>query len=636
VERSIAAATPGHAGEPGEAVSEEAEELPRDVEALPEDDRDIVESDGRRRAWLTGLAWGISLTVLCLVVFVSSNPSKQNFYIHFVWQAQSWLDGQASIPTHVEGGGTPGTPGNSWYQDVEPILDANGMDTGRGIIPFPPLPALVLLPFVAVWHLATNEQMLAAILSAADVGIAFWMLGFLPIRPHIRRLTALFLGLGTVLWYAAAIGTTWFFAHVVAVGCLLWSIGLALSADRDEAELPPLPEVGGPAGWLRSLGWRAVAALAALAASGGVLYLLAALELNAVFVVAAGVVAAALSALLALQLARGRAVLVPLLLTVAIVGGAPAVLIVAEASSISLAFVVAAVLAAFAALVLTAWSSPGSARRVGAGFMAAMARPESRQIAAGLLFGLACTARLTILFGFPFFLLVGGGRGSLRRVLLAGAGATVPLVALLVYTYASTGDLFNPAYNYLYSSELGYAQAPFLLPYHADMSIEDFGYIPQNLGIMLFSTPHFFPTVSGIFPGYGDPTCVSTQTRGLFSQACPLALPDAQGMSVILTSPAYLLAPLALIPSRVRVNHVAVASALAVGAIAFVNLMHFSQGWVQFGYRFSNDFAPFAIVLVALGANRLGRFWWLALVPLLILSIAINLWGTVWGVILGW
>ena len=41
-------------------------------------------------------------------------------------------------------------------------------------------------------------------------------------------------------------------------------------------------------------------------------------------------------------------------------------------------------------------------------------------------------------------------------------------------------------------------------------------------------------------------------------------------------------------------------------AIALVNLMHFSQGWVQFGYRFSNDFAPFAVVLVTLAVARLG------------------------------
>ena len=40
-------------------------------------------------------------------------------------------------------------------------------------------------------------------------------------------------------------------------------------------------------------------------------------------------------------------------------------------------------------------------------------------------------------------------------------------------------------------------------------------------------------------------------------------------------------------------------AALAILIVVLVNLMHFSQGWVQFGYRFSNDFLPFAIVLVA-------------------------------------
>ena len=68
--------------------------------------------------------------------------------------------------------------------------------------------------------------------------------------------------------------------------------------------------------------------------------------------------------------------------------------------------------------------------------------------------------------------------------------------------------------------------------------------------------------------------------------------------------------------------------------------MHFSQGWVQFGYRFSNDFAPFALILVALGFERLARRhrWahaarrW----PSSSLSIAINVWGVAWGRLLGW
>ena len=46
---------------------------------------------------------------------------------------------------------------------------------------------------------------------------------------------------------------------------------------------------------------------------------------------------------------------------------------------------------------------------------------EPRQFAAGLLFGLACTARLTIVFGAPFFVLVGAGGTTWRRGWSAGA-----------------------------------------------------------------------------------------------------------------------------------------------------------------------------------------------------------------------
>jgi len=62
--------------------------------------------------------------------------------------------------------------------------------------------------------------------------------------------------------------------------------------------------------------------------------------------------------------------------------------------------------------------------------------------------------------------------------------------------------------------------------------------------------------------------------------------------------------------------------------------MHFSQGWVQFGYRFSNDFAPFALILVALAlqATRHRRIGY----GLIGLSVAINLWGVTWGHLNGW
>ena len=122
-----------------------------------------------------------------------------------------------------------------------------------------------------------------------------------------------------------------------------------------------------------------------------------------------------------------------------------------------------------------------------------------RQVLAGLLFGLACTARLTIVFGAPFFLLVGGGGSWRRRGLSAAVGAAIPIGALLLYNLVSTGQLIQPGYEYLYELEASFYTN---LGYHLDWAIEDPRYIPQNLWIMLFNTPAILPDV---FPaGLGD------------------------------------------------------------------------------------------------------------------------------------
>jgi hypothetical protein len=103
-------------------------------------------------------------------------------------------------------------------------------------------------------------------------------------------------------------------------------------------------------------------------------------------------------------------------------------------------------------------------------------------------------------------------------------------------------------------------------------------------------------------------------------------------MSLFLTSPGWLLGFLSL--RWWGRDRLVSGSALAVAAIATVNLMHFSQGWVQFGYRFSNDFAPFGLLLVAL-ALQASRRRGIGYV-LIGVSLVINLWGVIWGQLLGW
>jgi hypothetical protein len=439
---------------------------------------------------------GLGFVLLAVAVYVLSNPERRDFYNHFVWQADAFLSGHVTIRYPVEGGPHQ----NAYFQDVLPLDD----QPGRALIPFPPLPAIVLLPLVAVYGLGASAALAAALLGAVNVGLAWRLASHLTRDPAAAVLATLFFAFGTVHWYAAMLGSTWFLAHVVATTFLLAAIVAALDGER-----------------------RAAAARVAGAA--------------------------------------------------------------------------AAPLRRIAGLV------------------------EPRQFLAGLLLGIAATARLTTLFGASFFLFVGAGGSIRRRGVSAALGAVIPVALLLAYNMAATGSVFNPAYEYLYQTEIrpapdgGLAQLfPELsgITYHPDeWAIEDVRYLPQNLLIML----GWLPVV--------NPECAS-----FFDERCALVKPDRIGMSLFLTSPAYLLA-LPLVRREWR-RRIVLGAALAVAGIALVNLAHFSQGWVQFGYRFSNDFAPFALILVTLaiarsGVSRLS----LALVAA---SILVNAWGVWWGVNAGW
>ncbi|MEA2520212.1 MAG: hypothetical protein QOF49_2292, partial [Chloroflexota bacterium] len=411
------------------------------------------------------VAIGCALVAIALVVYNLSHPYR--YYDHFVWQALAFLEGNAAIRYPVGPSGT--SLGNSFFQDVLPVATNDGV--ARGLVPFPPLPAIVLVPFVALWGLATNGQLVFAIIGGIDVGIAWWMLGRLPIATWVRIASTIFFAFGTVFWYAAQIGTTWYQAHVLAVGLALASIGIALGADRTAAWRED-DDGGGGGG----------------AASGAT---------------------------------RGAA------------GG---------------------------------WRQA-----------AVVLRPDRRQLVAGVLFGLACTARLTVVFAAPFFLLVGGGGTWLRRGWSAALGAGIPLGLLVVYNVVSTGHAFHPGYQHLYELEATFYPG---LHYNLDWLIEDPRYLPQNLGIMLLNTPVWMPASVPSAVGVGDPLCtVAGDVRGLFNPTCPLVLPPDTGMSILLTSPAYLLAVPAL-RWGYGLSRLVTGAALAVLVIAVVNLMHFSQGWV--------------------------------------------------------
>ena len=127
---------------------------------------------------------GLLIALGAMGVYALSNPEHYNQYNHFVWQADAFLHGRAWIP--FPEAATATSPGNEYFQDVYPVLQ-DGVYTGRVLLPFPPLPAVLLLPFVALWGLAVDQESLAIALAGVGVFTAWWMLGGLRITLGVRR-----------------------------------------------------------------------------------------------------------------------------------------------------------------------------------------------------------------------------------------------------------------------------------------------------------------------------------------------------------------------------------------------------------------------------------------------------------------
>jgi hypothetical protein len=131
------------------------------------------------------------------------------------------------------------------YLDGEPRtwLELVPAGPGQWYVPFPPGPALVLLPVVAIAGAASVDTNLAsAIAGAVDVGLMFGLLGRLGLDGRGRIALTVGLAIGSELLWGAATAGTHLFPQVLAFGfatIALWlvvdgrwplSAGIALGA----------------------------------------------------------------------------------------------------------------------------------------------------------------------------------------------------------------------------------------------------------------------------------------------------------------------------------------------------------------------------------------------------------------------
>ncbi len=122
-------------------------------------------------------------------------------------------------------------------------------------------------------------------------------------------------------------------------------------------------------------------------------------------------------------------------------------------------------------------------------------------------------------------------------------------------------------------------------------------FLPRNLAVMLGSLPWR--------PAPGEAP-VPLSLIGM-TVKIPHFIISGHGLALWWTTPVYVW----LLRPR-RIDFLWGATFVAALGPCLMNLLYQNSGWFQFGYRFSNDYAIFLFVLLAISLPRLSRGFWLA------------------------
>jgi 4-amino-4-deoxy-L-arabinose transferase-like glycosyltransferase len=144
-----------------------------------------------------------SVVALCIYFGFSNKPFEQ--FNYFTPLAESLLHGRLDIAS-------------------KPQLNELVEVAGKYYVVYPPAPAIVALPFVAIFGENINQAIISILMASIAVGL-FYILA----RDYFKEnwlaitLTVVF-GFGTNFFLTALVGSSWYFAHICAVTFLICSL----------------------------------------------------------------------------------------------------------------------------------------------------------------------------------------------------------------------------------------------------------------------------------------------------------------------------------------------------------------------------------------------------------------------------
>ena len=111
--------------------------------------------------------------------------------------------------------------GHAWIAQPPSFMERANF-AGHAYIVHPPLPALMLVPLVAIFGPSLDQTIVSIVIGAFSVALAWRLCGL--IASNAQVWLTVFFGLGTTFWYEATLGDSWNFAVVVSVPMTLLAL----------------------------------------------------------------------------------------------------------------------------------------------------------------------------------------------------------------------------------------------------------------------------------------------------------------------------------------------------------------------------------------------------------------------------
>jgi hypothetical protein len=149
----------------------------------------------------------LALTLLTLVVYGAVVVAAdmigrpvQSQQAHFAWLADAFLNGRLDVDSQAA-----------------PQLVELVPHEGKHYVVYPPMPAVVLMPFVAMFGPELPTTLISIVVAALAVGATFAMLRRLELEWKVAATVAVVLAFGSGFWFTALKGSSWHFATVVSM-----------------------------------------------------------------------------------------------------------------------------------------------------------------------------------------------------------------------------------------------------------------------------------------------------------------------------------------------------------------------------------------------------------------------------------